>query len=250
MKITLHLISVKSEKGRSGQRFVTIRLLNEENILMDQSSAVPVEVADENYAPRKRGLLRRDRILDAATDVFSQYGYEAASLQEIVSRAGGSLATLYRLFGNKEGLFQAVIERKSTQLLESMDLPHMKGENPHKVLTNVGVHLLNLILSDDVLAVHRLLIAESGRNPRLREIFMSMAPERSQRALADYLQYMVDHGHLQIEDCAMAAVQFVNMIKGNYYMRRLLGENVVISEADQRREVEHAVNIFLRGTYP
>lgn len=215
---------------------------------MDQSSAVPVEVADENYAPRKRGLLRRDRILDAATEVFSQYGYEAASLQEIVSRAGGSLATLYRLFGNKEGLFQAVIERKSTELLESLDLPHMKGENPRKVLINVGMHLLKLILSDDVLAVHRLLIAESGRNPRLREIFMSMAPERSQRALQEYLQYMVEHGHLQIDDCAMAAVQFVNMVKGNYYMRRLLGENIVISESEQRREVEHAVTIFLYGT--
>lgn len=214
---------------------------------METPASASIEVADDNYAPRKRGLLRRDRILDAATEVFSRQGYEAASLQEIVSQAGGSLATLYRLFGNKEGLFEAVIERKSTQLLDSLDLPHMMGESPRKVLFNVGINLLELILSPEVLAMHRLLIAESGRNPRLREIFMTLAPERSQRALTEYLQYQVDHGKLKIDDCRLAAVQFVNMIKGNYYMRRLLGEDIAISDEEKRRQVEHAVGLFVDG---
>ncbi|GAC33907.1 TetR/AcrR family transcriptional regulator [Paraglaciecola polaris] len=41
------------------------------------------------YAPRERGLIRRDKIIQAATKVFVKSGYEAASLQEIVSIAGG-----------------------------------------------------------------------------------------------------------------------------------------------------------------
>lgn len=204
-------------------------------------------VAESGYSPRERGLLRRDRFLDAATEVFMQHGFEAASLQEIVSRAGGSLATLYRLFGNKEGLFQAVIDRRSGNMLAQLDLPHMGGIDPQTVLFNVGMRFVDVVLSPDVLSLHRLLVAECGRNPRLREIFMTVAPERSTRALADYLETQVISGRLQLEDCSLAAMQFLNMLKGNYHMRGLLGEVVDMPYAERQRVVTHAVNLFLRG---
>ena len=176
-----------------------------------------------------------------------QHGFEAASLQEIVSRAGGSLATLYRLFGNKEGLFQAVIDRRSGNMLAQLDLPHMGGIDPQTVLFNVGMRFVDVVLSPDVLSLHRLLVAECGRNPRLREIFMTVAPERSTRALADYLETQVISGRLQLEDCSLAAMQFLNMLKGNYHMRGLLGEVVDMPYAERQRVVTHAVNLFLRG---
>ena len=204
-------------------------------------------VAESGYSPRERGLLRRDRFLDAATEVFMQHGFEAASLQEIVSRAGGSLATLYRLFGNKEGLFQAVIDRRSGNMLAQLDLPHMGGIDPQTVLFNVGMRFVDVVLSPDVLSLHRLLVAECGRNPRLREIFMTVAPERSTRALEDYLETQVISGRLQLEDCSLAAMQFLNMLKGNYHMRGLLGEVVDMPYAERQRVVTHAVNLFLRG---
>src|SRR5690606_31086104 len=47
----------------------------------------------------KRGELRTERFIDAATDAFLEKGYRRASLSEIVGRAGGSLSTLYRVFG-------------------------------------------------------------------------------------------------------------------------------------------------------
>ncbi|MEI8649374.1 hypothetical protein P4S73_18155 [Paraglaciecola sp. Hal342] len=40
-----------------------------------------------DYAPRERGLIRRDKIIQAATQVFVRSGFEAASLQEIVALA-------------------------------------------------------------------------------------------------------------------------------------------------------------------
>jgi len=211
------------------------------------SKSAPASAADSGYAPRERGLIRRDRILDAATEVFMQYGYEAASLQEIVSRAGGSLATLYRLFGNKEGLFQSMIERKSQRLLEELDLPHVSGKDPQTVLYNVGISFLDVVLSPDAMSLHRLLIAESGRNPRLREIFLETAPERSTKAVADYLESQVKAGRLALDDCSLAAGQFLSMLKGSYHMRSLMGEEIVLSDAERDRVVRHAIRLFLRG---
>ncbi|GAC20953.1 TetR/AcrR family transcriptional regulator [Paraglaciecola arctica] len=204
-------------------------------------------ICEADYIPREKGLLRRDKILDAATEIFCRSGFDAANLQEIMSQAGGSLATLYRLFGNKEGLFQAVIERTSGQLIDKLSSSFAQEQDPVDVLHTMGIGFLDLLISPQVGAIHRLLISESGRYPQLREIFIKTAPERNLRAVADYLQSLVDSGYLQLVDCYMAAQQLLNMFKGNYHMRCVLGDTVVLSEEEKRRYVESAVSIFLNG---
>lgn len=59
-------------------------------------------------SPRER---RQSAILDAAESLFLEQGYDRTSLAEIVKRSGGSLATLYELFGNKQGLLHAIATR-------------------------------------------------------------------------------------------------------------------------------------------
>lgn len=208
----------------------------------------PFEAADPGYEPRERGLKRRDKFLDAATKVFVEKGFEATSLQEIVGRAGGSLATLYRMFGNKEGLYQAVIERKASGAYGGLELPELPDRPPAEVLYEVGQRLLDLILTDETTDLNRLMIAEGSRTPRLREIFMEQAPNRLYRLLSSYLDHQVAQGVLEVEDTHLAAVQFVEMIKGDFYMRRLLGERFRVSRKERNRRIRHAVNIFLRGT--
>src|SRR3546814_4201594 len=70
----------------------------------------------DRSSPRER---RQSAILDAAESLFLEQGYERTSLAEIVKRSGGSLATLYELFGNKQGLLRAIADRKSTRLNSS-----------------------------------------------------------------------------------------------------------------------------------
>src|SRR5688500_10647932 len=62
----------------------------------------------DRSSPRER---RQSAILDAAESLFLEQGYERTSLAEIVKRSGGSLATLYELFGNKQGLLHAIATR-------------------------------------------------------------------------------------------------------------------------------------------
>jgi AcrR family transcriptional regulator len=55
---------------------------------------------------------RRDRILDAAEDMFAEHGFEGTSLRDIVLRAKVNLATVYYYFGSKQGLMEAVLKRQ------------------------------------------------------------------------------------------------------------------------------------------
>src|SRR3546814_7792021 len=52
---------------------------------------------------------RREKILQAATEVFFKSGFAGASIDEVIAKVGGSKRTIYDYFGNKEELFAAIV---------------------------------------------------------------------------------------------------------------------------------------------
>lgn len=63
---------------------------------------------------------RRERLLDAASRVFTRNGYEQASMDEIAAEAGIGKPTIYRYFDGKAALFSAVFENALDRLEEKM----------------------------------------------------------------------------------------------------------------------------------
>src|SRR3546814_10691682 len=64
---------------------------------------------------------RRQASLDAAESLFLEKGYERVSVNAIVQRSGGSLATVYDWFGNKHGLLYAVVDRARDERLKGVE---------------------------------------------------------------------------------------------------------------------------------
>ena len=54
---------------------------------------------------------KRDRILQAATECFSRYGFKRTAMDDIAQAAGISRASLYLLFQNKENIFRTLSEQ-------------------------------------------------------------------------------------------------------------------------------------------
>lgn len=62
--------------------------------------------------PRQaRALQRVERVLDAAEEVFVEVGYDSASTNHIVARAGTSIGSLYEFFPNKQAIAAALAHR-------------------------------------------------------------------------------------------------------------------------------------------
>lgn len=67
-----------------------------------------------------KGEARRDSILDAAEQVFSEKGYYGSSMREVSARSNAALGLISHYFASKEELFRAVVERKLPLLSETI----------------------------------------------------------------------------------------------------------------------------------
>lgn len=82
------------------------------------------ELVDSHQAigltPGESDPRARARLLRAAADVFDRKGYAAASVREIVERAGITKPVLYYHFGSKEGMLNAILEEGERLLSEAV----------------------------------------------------------------------------------------------------------------------------------
>jgi len=171
-------------------------------------------------APREK---RRDEILNVAIKVLSERGYHDASTLEIARRASASKETLYAWFGDKQGLFEAVI-RRNAQAVQAVLTRHLESDAPTElVLVDFGRALLQLLLGDSAVAINRAAISEARSDPRLAQILASAGREATLRSFIRFLERQQEGGALRMEAPAQAAEDFLGLLIGDTQIRRLLG---------------------------
>jgi AcrR family transcriptional regulator len=67
-----------------------------------------------------RGDESRERILEAATELFSQRGYAGVGVDQLAARSSIAKTAIYYHFGNKEGLLAAVLDRAATAWIDGI----------------------------------------------------------------------------------------------------------------------------------
>jgi AcrR family transcriptional regulator len=203
--------------------------------------------ASVNESRPTRGERRRERLLDAARRVFLDKGFEAATLDQVIARAGGSRATLYEQFGGKEGLFAAII----AEICDDIQAPITGGigsdRDPGTALQAFALRFMTRLMEPESLALYRLVIAESRRFPELGARVFAAGPERGARSLAEYLRAETQAGRLVVRDADASVRIFLEMIKGDLHTRALFGAGKRPSRREIETTVATAVRIFLSG---
>jgi AcrR family transcriptional regulator len=77
---------------------------------MDVAHPLPANQASELVRPAPASP--RDRLIEAGTRLFCRYGVNSIGVDAIVEAAGTAKTTLYKVFGSKDGLVEAVLERE------------------------------------------------------------------------------------------------------------------------------------------
>ena len=191
------------------------------------------------------GLSDKQRaIIEAATRTFLVAGYRAASMDAIAREAGVSKQTIYNHYGNKEALFSDVITQHCQDVLLSRLETEQARHDVEGTLRGFARTLLDIVLQPSVLALHRLIVAESARFPEVGEIYYRVGPERGNRRLADYLDKQCAMKHLCIDNTYLAARQFTGALIGTLRTQALV-LNESVAESEIEAVVEHTVACFM-----
>ncbi|MGC9503322.1 TetR/AcrR family transcriptional regulator [Baaleninema sp.] len=197
----------------------------------------------QKNAPTLELAPKAEQILDGAMKEFLQRGYAATSMDRVAATAGVSKATVYNHFGDKEGLFEALVkqlaERKFAQIHRSKSL---EGE-PKAVLRQFAKTLLISVEQDkDYQAFVRLIIGESGRFPHLAQTFVR---NLFKPGLTIVTQYLAEQSSLKCKDAEAAARVFVGALLHFVIAQELMhGAEVVPIEPD--RVIDCAVESLLQ----
>src|SRR3954451_524710 len=93
--------------------------------------------------------LTRDRLIDAAAEVFAEKGYDRTGVQEIARRAGLTTGAIYGRFTGKAELLQAAIESKTDDELDELFNQHRFSGHATDILRTVGAHLVTPTDNDE-----------------------------------------------------------------------------------------------------
>jgi AcrR family transcriptional regulator len=190
---------------------------------------------------------KAESILAAAKRNFLANGFGAVSMDAIAREAAVSKATVYAHFAGKEELFGAVIERECERYFASFTAGQLDPRDVGSSLGILGRRFLDLILSPDALALHRIILAEVTRFPALGEVFWQAGPERERVQIEGFLDSAIAAGSLALSDARLAAEQFIALVRGDLQLRRLLRLGRAAGEAEIGDAVDAAVDIFLRA---
>src|SRR5204862_102950 len=123
---------------------------------------------------RQESAQLSDRILDVATALFLSDGFGATSIEGIAKRAGISKRTFYHRFTGKEMLFEAVVRRLIERWTPSFDTALLEGADLADGLRQAAEHMLKVALTPEALALHRMVITEARRFPKLAHVLYEL----------------------------------------------------------------------------
>ena len=210
-------------------------------------AARPREGIASSGPGRPKDLAKRASILEAAKWMFTEHGFDGASMDQIAAEAGVSKLTVYSHFGDKETLFSTVVKAYCEQSLPS-SLFEPAPETPlRERLLLIANAFFAMISSPEAISGHRVMCMPLITDSALPRLFWEAGPQRIQREFSQLLQRRIDAGQLDIPDIDRAASQFFVLLKGDQHARLVLGCCEGSDRCTTEAHIDATVDMFLRA---
>ncbi len=185
---------------------------------------------------------KRRQILEGARTVFLAQGFDAASMGEIARVASVSKGTLYVYFDSKERLFQEIVQEQCRSQAEQVFALDSDDHDVEAVLTRLGKGFVRFLCRPNGVSPLRTVISIADRMPEIGKTFYETGPAFGIARVARYLGDQVAAGVLAVEDCELAAAQFLDSCQSTTFKPMLF--NASDRPSDQR--IDHVVAAAVR----
>jgi AcrR family transcriptional regulator len=130
---------------------------------------------------------KEQQILKGALQEFVENGYLGTSMDKIAQTARVSKQTVYSHFGDKEGLFKALIKHVAREKFQLVWAKPLQGK-PEQVLKELAYRLLQEVKNPEYLSFIHLLITESKRDYDLGTLFLAHVAKPAMDIFSNYFR--------------------------------------------------------------
>ncbi len=200
-----------------------------------------------NNLENSKSEAKSKAILKGAMKEFLANGYAATSMDKVAKTAKVSKATIYSHFGDKENLFNMVIQdlvQDKFNTIMSLEKPQLLEQDPKIVLSAMATKMLGDAKSDRAfLDFIRIIIGESRRFPKLAQAYVRNVEKPAIDTLTKYFE---SHPELKLEDPeATVRVMVGTMVYFIMLQEMLHGKDIIPLEGD--RVIETLIDLITKN---
>ena len=187
---------------------------------------------------------KRRQILEGASTVFMNLGFDGASMGEIARAAGVSKGTLYVYFADKNRLFEAIVEHEV--LLQGKSAFNFDpSRDAVTTLREFGEAYIRLLCRPGGGSAIRTVMAIAERMPEVGSRFYDKVLALTINHTAEYLAVKVAAKELVIDDTELAATQFMQMCQATLFQPYIFQAKPAPTDEEIVRVVDSALRVFL-----
>ncbi|MEI3612716.1 TetR/AcrR family transcriptional regulator [Pseudogracilibacillus sp. SO30301A] len=186
-------------------------------------------------------LSTKDKIVEAMVELVHEKGYKGATTRELAEMAGVNEVTIFRIFGNKKGIVDAIIQKYALiDLFESIF--------QEKVVWDIEKDLKMLVreyqtLLEQKRTVILLSLKEAGQFAELDEL-LKRIPQRYTEILTDYFTKMMKKEKMNKVDSYVIATNFLFINFGYFLMKTKINTEAVELSIDDF--INKNINSFIK----
>ena len=169
----------------------------------------------------EKRLARKREIEEHAYALFAEVGFESASMLAVAKRAKASNETMYRWYGDKNGLFSSMVEGNAARVRDALAQESAGRVAPLEALEKVAAVLLRMLLSDRAILLNR--AAASDPTGGLGALLGKGGREDVMPLIVGLLKDAVEAGALRLPKDGEIGPLFVRLLVGDQQIRRVIG---------------------------
>jgi len=200
---------------------------------------------------REEAEARDARLLDVATRLFMERGFDSTSIDAVAEAAGVSKPTVYARYRDKRALFAAVLRGRIRRWLAPVSAAaeaQATETSPKSIKTTLhelSRHMVAYTLAPEAGALQRILSAQAVQFPELAKLANEEGWLRAVRGVSSILRQSAARGQIKVDDPELAADMFLNLVIG--HCKRLALYGIAADPNTEERHRKAAVEFFLSG---
>lgn len=194
---------------------------------------------------RPKDLEKRQRILNAAKQLFLQHGYHGSSMNQIALEAGVTKLTVYNHFQDKATLFSCAVEETCEAILQESPKVLQPDSDFQQELYQICLRSFNIANLPEALKLDLLIMQLAYEKNPLAERFYTASHIKLNQAWHDFFEQAQQHQFIQTDDPQHQTELMVSLLLGMRHHKVLLGLSPLPDMQQRHQIIQHAIELFM-----